>query len=314
MEFFRRLFEYPLAEQISNFHGLVTFLSFLAFGAIAVLVVLIRRGVDGNHNLQRPLATILGIQSVLVFITSLTGIIAYVDYRTAGGARTFLLETEERSWLHEIVFEYKEYIGAITPWLLILIAFFLVAYLGRRVYESRAAQTYVMAANIISLVFIMLTAALAVLVVKEAPLQDFDVGPGLFSRGGNLVVLFGFLFLVLIAGLYWFMSRNEVEGADNAFAAMMYGGAFGLTVMWIVLIIKENNPGFNTAIAYIKSVGPYSGVILFSLIAIIVGTLVAWILTRRGRASLSTASWILFIACFVQLIMLFPPVWHLFVS
>jgi hypothetical protein len=319
MDFFRNVFGFPVAEQIANLHGLFSTLALLAFGAIFAVIILICKGHE-QERLHKPLAYLLGIQILLMGLLSVAGIVAYVAYRTPGGARDFLQGSLGTTWLHTIVFEYKEYLGAITPWLLIMVAFFLVLNLGPRLYKNKVALNFVLASNIVSAVFLVLVAALAVLVAKVAPLQKFPVGSDLFTRGGNIVVLAAFITAVVLAVLFWLLTRrrhstDETGENYNSLAAVMYGSSIGLTSMWALNIAKEASPALKNSIAYINSVGPYSGVVTWSLVAIVAGTLLIRLATLKVKSLSLNAAAVTLIACSaLQLLMFFPPFYMVFIS
>jgi hypothetical protein len=319
MDFFRNIFNFPLAEQVANLHGLFSTLALIGFGAVFVLIILIRKGY-GQEKLHKPLAYVLGIQTLLIGLLSTTGIVAYVAYRTNGGARSFLLSTPGTAWLHNLVFEYKEYLGGVAPWLLIMVAFFLVLYLGPRLYQNKVAQRFILASNIVSIIFLIIVATLAVLVSKIAPLQKFPVGSDLFTRGGNIVLLTAFLTVLVLGGIFWLITRrakrtNQDGENHNSLAAVMYGSSIGLTLMWALNMAKEASPALKNSIAYINSVGPYSGVVIWSLVAIAAGTLVVRLATLKVKSLSLNAAAVTLIACSaLQVLMFFPPFYHLFIG
>src|SRR3989344_6979964 len=57
------------------------------------------------------------------------GLIVYIPYRAVGGAKFDLVGSETTAWLHEIVFEHKEFL-AFAPLILTVVAFFIVHKLG----------------------------------------------------------------------------------------------------------------------------------------------------------------------------------------
>jgi hypothetical protein len=315
MEFFRNLFGLPLAEQVSNFHGLLATVSPLVFGAKIVLIFMARKCVLAS--LYKPTLWALGIQSILLGAASIVGIVAYVAYRTAGGAREFLLSSPQTSWLHNIVFEYKEYLCAITPWLLLMVAFFVVLKLGPEFFKNKGATVFVFASIIVAAVFAMFSAALAVLVSKIAPLEKFPVGQDLFPRGGFIAIGAAFATLFVLAGLFWGItarSRIDEKQNSNALAAMIYGAIAGITVLWVLNATKEAIAPLKTWLTFVPSIGPYSGVVFFSLVAIVVVAVAAWLITMKSgkQASLKASGWALIAAAVIQAIFLFPPVYHSF--
>jgi len=202
-----------------------------------------------------------------------------------------------------------------------MVAFFLVLYLGPRLYKNKVALRFVLASNIVSAVFLVLVAALAVLVAKVAPLQRFPVGSDLFTRGGNIVVLAAFITAVVLAVLFWLLTRrrhstDETGENYNSLAAVMYGSSIGLTSMWALNIAKEASPALKDSIAYINSVGPYSGVVTWSLVAIVAGTLLIRLATLKVKSLSLNAAAVTLIACSaLQLLMFFPPsIWFSFRS
>ncbi len=315
MGFFINLLHLPLAEQISNLHGVLATLTPLVFGAIFVMVIVARKFQLGG--LYKPTLWLLGIQSFLLAAASTAGVVAYVAYRTAGGAREFLLSASQTSWLHSIVFEYKEYLCAVAPWLLLVIAFFVVAKLGPEFYKNKTALQLILAFTILSAAFAMISATLAVLVSKMAPLEKFNVGQDLFSRGGNIAIVGAILTLAIIGGLFWFISsrsRQDKKLNSSSLASMMYGSAAGLTVMWIIDVVKEGIAPFKTWLTFVPGIGPYSGVVFFSLVTVVVVTLIVWLATLKSskQLSLKAAGWVIITSALVQALFLFPPFYHIF--
>jgi hypothetical protein len=96
----------------------------------------------------------------------------------------------------------------------------------------------------------------------------------------------------------------------------MYGSAAGLTVMWILDLAQAANASFKQSIMYVPSVGQYSGVMILSLIAIIIASLLIWLATlsiKKGW-SLTAAFWVLMVSAWVMVIAFFPPFYHLFIK
>ena len=86
--------------------------------------------------------------------------------------------------------------------------------------------------------------------------------------------------------------------------------------MWILDLAQAANAGFKQAITFIPSVGQYSGVMILSLIAIIVASLVIWMVTLKIKKgwSIKTAYWVLVVSAWVMAIAFFPPFYHLFIK
>jgi hypothetical protein len=319
MEFFQKLLSLPLAEQVSNLHGLLATLCILGFGALFVIIPVYSK--YGPENLHKPLLYILGIQSLFVGAVSTAGIVAYVAYRTAGGAREFILGSPQTSWLQSIAFEYKEYLCGIAPWLLLAVAFFIALRLGSALHKNKAVLNLILIAAITSAVLVFITSTLAVLIAKIAPLEKFAVGDNLFQAGGNIVIGIAVLTVIVIGGLFWLLSTKSSEQAKaagnyNSLIAIMYGSAAGLTVMWILDLAQAANASFKQSIMYVPSVGQYSGVMILSLIAIIIASLLIWLATLRIKKgwSLTAAFWVLMVSAWVMVIAFFPPFYHLFIK
>jgi hypothetical protein len=319
VEFFQNLFQLPVAEQLSNLHGLLATLTLFMYGALFVAIPVYKKYQAGN--MYKPLLYLLGIQTLLVGAVTTFGIIVYVTYRTAGGARDFLLGNAGTSWLHNIVFEYKEYLCAITPWLLLMVAFFVAARLGQQLYKNKAALKLILTFVIVSAIFVLLTATLAVLVTKMAPLEKFSVGADLFSRGGIIAIIVAILTLIVLGGIFWlinFRLGRQIKDPQNTnpAAAMMYGSAAGLTVMWIFDWAQAASPAFKAAITYVPGIGQYSGVVLWGLIAVVVITLAVWLVTLviKKRVPVIAAGWVLVISALIQILFFFPPFYHLFIK
>jgi hypothetical protein len=318
LEFLNNILNLPLAEKVADLHGLFATLSLLVYGAIVTIILLVKKNEAGN--LHKPLICLLGVQTLLVGATSTAGIVAYVAYRTAGGAREFLINNPETAWLHSIVFEYKEYLCGITPWLLMMVAFLVAVSMRRSLYGNKPVLRYILISTIVSAVFLLLTSSLAVLVAKVAPLQDFEVGGDLFSRGGNVVVLASIVTAIALFVTFWLVTRQarseDQDGQSlNSLAAMMYGSAVGLTVMWILNIAKEAMKPLGNSLAYVGSVGPYSGVISWSVIAIVIATIGVRLSTFKMSAiiPLLAAGWILIASAMIQIIAFFPPFYKMLI-
>jgi hypothetical protein len=159
-----------------------------------------------------------------------------------------------------------------------------------------------------------------VLVAKIAPLEKFVPGKDLFAAGGLAVIgAFALAFLVIagIFGLINFVKKpvKNVDGKSNSIASMMYGAAAGLTVTWILNIIQTANSGFARSIAYLPGVGPYSGVIAWSLDTVVIVTIVIWLATLKlkKQAPVATAGWVLVVCALIQAVAFFPPVYEPFI-
>jgi len=316
MEFLLKLLQLPLAEQVANLHGLLAILSLLMYGSLFTVILLYKK--FKLEDLHKPLLYLLGIQTLIITAISMAGIVAYIAYRAPGGAREFLLSSANTNWLHNIAFEYKEYLCGITPWLLLMVAFFVAARLGSTIYKNRAVLRLLLACVAVSVLFVLLTATMAVLVAKIAPLGKFMVGNDLFPNGGLIVIGATLLTVIVIAGLFSLINfvRKPSENRNiNSVASMMYGSSAGLTMTWVLNMAQEANFNFKQSIAYLPSVGPYGGVIIWSLVTVVVVTLILWLATSKIKKEMPVvaAGWVLIISALIQIVAFFPPFYHLFI-
>lgn len=320
MDFWANILSLSSAEWMADAHGFLTTLSFVGYGALIVCVALLFK--YHQENLRLPLTWSLGIQTLLVGATSAVGIVAYVAYRTPGGAREFLLSNPQTSWLHNTAFEYMENLCGITPWLLLMVCFFVAIALGSRLAHNGPALRFILGGSILSLIFVFISAVMAVLVSKVAPVQKFSVGADLLIRGGYLILGLALLTVIIVGGVFWlvntqFRRTKSTEGTDAPLGSIMYGSAVGLTLMWTLNWAKVADTHFSQSLNYINSIGPYGGVLIWALVTIVIATLVAWLVTARtakGSLSLTKAGWTLLMCALVQIPVFFEPFYQLFIK
>jgi hypothetical protein len=307
------------AEWVADVHGFLTTLSFLGYGAVIACIGLLCK--YRQENLRRPLTWSLGIQTLIVGATSALGIVAYVAYRTPGGAREFLLNNPQTSWLHNTAFEYMENLCGITPWLLLMVCFFVAITLGSRLAQHGPALRFIFGGSILSLIFVLISAVMAVFVSKVAPLQKFSVGGDLFSGGGYLVLGLALLTVIIVGGVFWLITlrfrQKQSTNGDASIGPIMYGSAVGLTLMWTLNWAKVADTHLSQSLNYINSIGPYAGVLIWTLVTIVIAALVAWLVTARtakGSLSLTKAGWTLLMCALVQIPVFFEPFYQLFIK
>jgi len=166
-ELVSNIIDLPFWEKFADLHGFLAMLALLIFGASFVLFSLSAK-VNSNVRMLKAALTALFLNLLLLDIVGLT---VYVPYRSLGGPKTILLASETTAWLHNIVFEHKEFL-AFAPLILSFTALVVVAKLedsfgDNEKYEwSRRA---VLACLVLSLIFVLTVAAEAVLVTKAAP-------------------------------------------------------------------------------------------------------------------------------------------------
>lgn len=155
----------PFWSKFADTHGMLAMISLILFGAGLVLYLL------NDSTKTQWLKNVLLALFFNLTILDLFGLIVYIPYRAEGGPRTILKSSETTSWLHSIIFEHKEFL-AYAPVVLIFAAFFVTATLGVSFNDKKYAylRKSVLAALILSLVFVLTVAAEAVMVTKTAPI------------------------------------------------------------------------------------------------------------------------------------------------
>lgn len=151
---------------LADFHGALAMLSLILFGAGIVLYFLSDKIEDALRWLK---ITLLALFADLVLL-DIFGLTIYIPYRAEGGPRTILKGSEDLAWLHNIIFEHKEFL-AFAPPILILAALVIVSQMGGKFNESqnKYLRLSVITSLILSLIFVLVVAGEAVLVTKTAP-------------------------------------------------------------------------------------------------------------------------------------------------
>jgi len=168
MEFFFNILAIPFWSKLANFHGFLAMASLFLFGGCFVLYFLTNKAVIAVSWLKNSLLVLF----VNLVLLDMAGLTIYAPYRASGGPRSFLLGTEETAWLHQIVFEHKEFL-AFAPPILIFVAFSIVKALGSDFGNKQKylwLRRSVISSIILALIFVLTVAGEAVLVVKVAPL------------------------------------------------------------------------------------------------------------------------------------------------
>lgn len=153
-------------SKLADFHGSLAMLSLILFGAGVVLFFLSDKI---GLALRWLKVTLLFLFTDLVLL-DIVGLSVYIPYRAEGGPRTILKSSQNLSWLHDIIFEHKEFL-AFAPPILILVAFMVVSQMGKEFNNpgNRYIRVVVSSALIISLIFVLVVAGEAVLVAKTVP-------------------------------------------------------------------------------------------------------------------------------------------------
>lgn len=155
-------------SQLANFHGTLAMLSLILFGAAIVLYFFTTR-LQPSISWLKSILTVLFIDLTLLDIA---GLITYIPYRGVGGSKSVLIASENTAWLHNVIFEHKEFL-AFAPPLLIFSAMFIVFKLGNSFGDNNKVhylRLAVISSILLSLLFVLVVAGEAVLVTKAAPI------------------------------------------------------------------------------------------------------------------------------------------------
>ncbi|MBI2326708.1 hypothetical protein HYU92_00140 [Candidatus Curtissbacteria bacterium] len=166
MEVFSKLLGLPFWEKLVDLHGLLAMVSLVLFGAGIILYFVVLK----SGNFIKWLKTVLLFLFADLVLLDIAGLSVYIPYRAPGGPRSYLISQEETAWLHGIIFEHKEFL-AFAPPLIILTAFLVVRVLGKNFNDQSVSylRRSVIFSLLVSLVFVLVVAAEAVLVTKAAP-------------------------------------------------------------------------------------------------------------------------------------------------
>jgi len=168
MEVLTRLLALSPWEKLADLHGLLSMAALILLGADIALFFTTRKADAMIDWLKRVLLFLF----VDLALLDLAGLTVYMQYRAEGGPRSLLLASESTAWLHQVVFEHKEFL-AFAPPLIILAAYLVTRALGKRFNDEdvkplRRSVGFALGA---SLVLVLLVAAEAVLVTKVAPVK-----------------------------------------------------------------------------------------------------------------------------------------------
>ena len=159
--------EIPFWSKFADFHGMISMLSLILLGAALILYFLSEKTKAAISWLK----TVLLLLFIDISLLDIFGLIVYIPYRAKGGAKFDLVGSETTAWLHEIVFEHKEVL-AFAPLIMTIVAFFIVNKLEESFADKEKykwIRLAVLASIVLSLLFVLIVAAEAVLVTKTAP-------------------------------------------------------------------------------------------------------------------------------------------------
>lgn len=166
-EFINGIIKIPFWSKFADLHGMLGMLSLILLGAALTLYLLSERAKAAVGWLK----TILLLLFFDVLLLDIFGLIVYIPYRAKGGAKFDLIGSETTAWLHEIVFEHKEFL-AFAPLIMTIVAFFIIHKLGDNFMDKEKYKWFrlaVLVSLVFSLIFVLTVAAEAVLVTKTAP-------------------------------------------------------------------------------------------------------------------------------------------------
>ena len=168
MDVFVKLFNLSFWEKFADFHGLLSMLSLILFGAGIILYFVVRK----SNNFFSWFKNILLTLFIDLVLLDTAGLTVYIPYRAEGGPRTILKASEATAWYHTVIFEHKEFL-AFAPPLIILTVYLVAKTLGSNFNDDSNSKLRkaVLFGLIASLVFVLIVAAEAVLVTKTAPVR-----------------------------------------------------------------------------------------------------------------------------------------------
>ena len=167
-EFFGQIGALSLVNKLADFHGLLAMISLILFGAAIVLFFVALK----ISSALRWLGAVLFALFFDLVLLDIAGLVIYISYRAPGGPRSILRASESTAWLHTTVFEHKEFL-AFAPPILILCALYIVRTLKNASFTEQSLKwprISIIVSIILSLIFVLVVAAEAVLVTKTAPL------------------------------------------------------------------------------------------------------------------------------------------------
>jgi hypothetical protein len=165
-EFLEKITSLTQWEILGDVHGGVAMLTLVLFGVALMLYFSYGKFSASARWLKN---TLLALFACLVTI-DLLGLFIYVPYRATTGPKATLIASESTAWLHEIMFEHKEFV-AFAPIVLIFTAYLIVKSRGKGLNDNPAMKRAVLFSIIAALVFVLVVASEAVLITKVAPLK-----------------------------------------------------------------------------------------------------------------------------------------------
>jgi len=166
-ELLNGFFGIPFWSRFADFHGMLSMLSLILFGVALTLYFFSEKTKIAIGWLKTTLLLLF----FDILLLDIFGLTVYIPYRAKDGAKFDLIGSETTAWLHEIVFEHKEFL-AFAPLIMTAVAYFIVTQLGEDFMDKEKykwLRLAVLASLVLSLAFVLTVAAEAVLVTKAAP-------------------------------------------------------------------------------------------------------------------------------------------------
>ncbi len=167
-EFFTKVTSLSPGELWADTHGGLAMVTLVLFGAALLLYFSYDKFKAGLTWFKVVLGTLAGSLTLI----NIVGLLIYIPYRAgvSSSPKSLLLASENTAWLHEIVFEHKEFL-AFAPAVLLLTAFFVVLSRGGELSKRPYLKKAVLFSIVAGLVLVLVVAAEAVLITKAAPLK-----------------------------------------------------------------------------------------------------------------------------------------------
>lgn len=167
-EFLDKIFSLTYWEVVGNLHGMLAMLVLILFGAAIALFVALDKFAGAIAWFKRITVWLFAAVAAL----DAMGLFIYRAYRAKvpDSPRSILKSSPETDWLHSIVFEHKEFL-AFVPLVILLTVAIIARKEGEQLLGKPLLRKVVLFSLIISLIYVLIVAAEAVLVTKAAPLK-----------------------------------------------------------------------------------------------------------------------------------------------
>jgi len=167
-EFIDRVSSLSFFEIMTDIHGGLAMFSLILFGAVIISLLSLGKFPQAVRWLK--ISIILLVTDILLLNS--WGLFVYRPYRAPvpDSPRSILKSSDATSWLHTILFEHKEFL-AFVPMVLLIVATVIVVKEGGQLAKKPLLKKVVLFSVILSLIYVLVVAAEAVLVTKAVPLR-----------------------------------------------------------------------------------------------------------------------------------------------